>query len=213
MPEPPLRRYPSARYLGEAFRARYLADPVAADRVPERRLGADDGFVDAVLALNELDAVGIPLGDGWGLIRRDAVDRVIFRCWLFGIVTLVEMRLRDQLAERARERWQQLLSPARVEKAREMKQRRHDLGQDVDTIHNLQLGDLGTIAVRDDEIFEALRFDSKRKAKEFVHELEALRNNLAHSQEIARWNWPAIVQLAELSRRVAAGERPPDATP
>ncbi|MFA6956426.1 MAG: hypothetical protein WC538_11195 [Thermoanaerobaculia bacterium] len=205
---PLVRRYPSARYLGEMFRARFLSDPAPEDAVPARRLNADDGFAEAVLALRDEEAVGIPLGDDWGVIRRDAVDRVIFRCWLFGIITLVEMRLRGELARRGPERWYQFLSPARVDKARAMKRHRQTLGQDVDTIHNLQFGDLGIIAIRDDEIFDSMRFESKRKAKEFIHELETLRNNLAHSQEIARWNWPVIVQIAEISRRIIAGESP-----
>jgi len=209
---PFVRRYPSARYLGEMFRARFLSDPAPEEAVPARRLADDDGFAEAVLALRDEKAVGIPLGDGWGVIRRDAVDRVIFRCWLFGIITLVEMRIRGELARSGPERWYQFLSPARVDKARAMKQHRQSLGQDVDTIHNLQFGDLGIIAIRDDEIFDAMGFDSKRKAKAFVQELETLRNNLAHSQEIARWNWPVIVQIAEISGRIIAAE-PPRATP
>jgi hypothetical protein len=172
--------------------------------VPERRLPPDAQFDEAVLALNDVDAVGIPLGDGWGTIRRESADRIIFRCWLFGLITLVEMRLRDELERMGSGRWRQLLSPDRVEKAREMKERRQALRQDTDTIHNLQFGDLGIIAVRDDEVFAAMRFDSKRKAKEFVRELERLRNNLAHSQEIARWNWPTIVRVAEISGRIIA---------
>jgi hypothetical protein len=87
-----------------------------------------------------------------------------------------------------------------------MKRQRQTLGQDVDTIHNLQFGDLGTIAIRDDEIFEAMQFDSKRKANEFIKELETLRNNLAHSQDIARWNWPVVVELAAISGRILAAE-------
>jgi hypothetical protein len=202
------RRFPSARYLRETFRARFLADETTATALPATRLPAEAGFVEAVLALRDAEEVAIPVDAGWGVIRRGAVDRIIFRCWLFGIVTLVEMRLRDELARRGEERWYQFLSPARIEKARKMKELRQSIGQDVDTIHNLQLGDLGIIAVRDDEIFESMRFESKRKAKAFVQDLETLRNNLAHSQEIARWNWPVIVQVAELASRVAAAEPP-----
>jgi hypothetical protein len=200
------RRYPSARYLAEMFQARFLADETRPEAVPAETLAAGAGFADAVLALRDHEEVGIPLGDGWGVIRRDAVDRVIFRCWLFGIVTLVEMRLRGELERRGSGRWQRFLSPARVDRAREMKRQRQTLGQDVDTIHNLQFGDLGTIAIRDDEIFEAMQFDSKRKAKEFIKELETLRNNLAHSQDIARWNWPVVVELAAISGRILAAE-------
>lgn len=204
-------KYPSARYLGDVFLARYLADPSEAGSVPERRLAPDARFNEAVIALDGTDAVGIPLGDGWGTIRRESADRIIFRCWLFGLITLVEMRLRDELERMGSGRWRQLLSPDRVEKAREMKARRQALRQETDTIHNLQFGDLGIIAVRDDEIFEAMHFESKKKAKEFVRELERLRNNLAHSQEIARWNWPTIVRIAEISGRIIAASAAPPA--
>ena len=197
-------KYPSARYLGDVFLARYLADPSDAGRVPERRLAPDARFDEAVIALDDADAVGIPLGDGWGTIRRESADRIIFRCWLFGLVTLVEMRLRDELERMGPGRWRQFLSHERVEKAQEMKKRRQALRQNTDTIHNLQFGDLGIIAVRDDELFATMRFESKRRAKEFVRELERLRNNLAHSQEIARWNWPTIVRIAEISGRIIA---------
>jgi hypothetical protein len=39
-------------------------------------------------------------------------------------------------------------------------------------------------------------------AKRAVKDLEALRNNLAHGQDITQHDWPPIVRLA---RRVQAG--------
>jgi len=44
---------------------------------------------------------------------------------------------------------------------------------------------------------KALGFQSKRLAKQVSRELESLRNNLAHAQDIVTHDWPQIARMAK----------------
>jgi hypothetical protein len=46
------------------------------------------------------------------------------------------------------------------------------------------------------EFIETAGFQSTTAAKKTLKELESLRNNLAHGQDITRHDWPQIVRLA-----------------
>jgi ABC-type sulfate/molybdate transport systems ATPase subunit len=49
---------------------------------------------------------------------------------------------------------------------------------------------------------EYLGFNSKRTAKQISKELESLRNNLAHSQDIVTHDWPQIARLAKRFEKI-----------
>ena len=62
----------------------------------------------------------------------------------------------------------------------------------------LQLGDKGQLFSRSSELRKNRWDRSRRQIESAVKELERLRNNLAHSQDIVSENWDAIVRLAEI---------------
>jgi len=63
----------------------------------------------------------------------------------------------------------------------------------------LQLSDKWQILLENPEILERLGFDSKSTARRTVRELESLRNNLAHAQDIVTHDW---AQIARMPQRV-----------
>ena len=66
----------------------------------------------------------------------------------------------------------------------------------------LQFGDKGLILFKDEAIRLEMGFESRTQAKEVVRNLQKLRNNLAHSQDIVAGNFETIVALAGSMDRV-----------
>jgi hypothetical protein len=119
------------------------------------------------------------------------------RMWLFGMVTLVEMRmgrLAEQLCEG--ETWRQFLSEGRLQKAEALLEERRRRNQNLKLIDCLQFSDKGQIIARNESIRGLTRFTSRRQVEEACKALESLRNNLAHSQDIITSDWETVVGLA-----------------
>jgi hypothetical protein len=63
----------------------------------------------------------------------------------------------------------------------------------------LQLSDKARIAIEHPQILEIFGFDSKRSGKQAIKNLESLRNNLSHAQDIVTHDW---AQIARMSQRM-----------
>ena len=138
------------------------------------------------------------LGGIGGLVSRTDLQKPPMRMWLFGIITLVEMRLVRTIEDVCpEERWRQWLSPARVEKAEQLQAERQRRGQAPSLLECLQFSDKVQIYARNETLRATTRFESRRQLERAGTMLEKLRNNLAHSQDIIAHDWEAIVDLAE----------------
>lgn len=145
------------------------------------------------------------VGQIGGLICRRDVQKPAMRMWLFGLVTISELRVTQMIDQCCpQESWRQYLSEGRVQKAVELQQERGRRGQTVSLLDCLQFADKGQIVARDDKLRERTRFSSKRKVEEFVSSLQELRNNLAHSQDIVG-DWDIIRDLASNLHRIVLG--------
>jgi hypothetical protein len=188
---------------------------------PDGPVGAAATPIDAAAVLPEsapLLAAVTALGDGprvfvtafgrvAGIVTRDDLLKPAVRMWLFGIVTVVEMRY-ARLIERAYPdgAWRQHLSAGRVAKAEELRAERKRRGQDVSLLDCLQLSDKGQVVAKDERLRALTIFPSRGKAEEGNKMLEGLRNSLAHAQDIVSCDWAAIVRLAHELDRVLKGE-------
>lgn len=134
-----------------------------------------------------LDQVG-------GIITLSDLEKPPMRMFLFGIITLGEMLMtniiRHQYPEDA---WHSLIPPQRLARAQELQEERGRRGQDVELLDCLQYGDKGRILIQDEEFRETMQLKSRSEAKKAVHEMQSLRNNLAHTQEIIPTGWHRIV--------------------
>jgi len=145
------------------------------------------------LAINEqcfvtiLDRVG-------AIITLSDLEKPPMRMFLFGMITLGEMLMTEIIRRRyADGSWMKLLSEQRLQKARELQKERTRRGQKVELVDCLQYGDKGWILSYDEEFRAALDQRSRKDARKAVKELESLRNNLAHTQEIIPTGWRRIV--------------------
>ena len=168
-------------------------------------LPAGTPFSEAMLALAEHGSVGV--ADRAGTLARDSVDTLALRAWLFGVLTFLEARARERLAQ-DRE-WRGTLSDARLEKAREIKDERTRRGRAMSTVDALQFGDVAWLATRYQGWYALFGVESRRQAKQLVRRLEVLRNGLAHGQDIVTHDWDTIVivarSVAVIRRAEAAG--------
>jgi hypothetical protein len=156
-------------------------------------------LLQVLMKLNRLPFAFISvLGSVGGIITRADLQKPPVRMWLFGIVTLIEMRC-SELIERHCEAdgWKKYLSEARLEKAQALLAERSRRDQTLRLVDCLQFSDKGQIIARNEEIRKLTVFPSRRQAEEAIKRLEQLRNNLAHAQDILTSDWGTIVELCE----------------
>jgi hypothetical protein len=149
------------------------------------------------------------LGEVAGVAGRASLNAPVARMWLFGIVTMTEMLMTRLINEHfPGGAWRTLLSEGRLEKAAALQRERMRRGQHSRLLECLQLSDKGQILIERPALIEALGFPSKRAAKGIIREVESLRNNLAHSQDVATHDWAAIARLASRIEEAAGRDGP-----
>lgn len=147
-----------------------------------------------------------------GLICREDLQKPPMRMWLFGLITITELRTTHLIEQFCpRNSWREYLSDGRIEKAVTLQKERHRRGQHPTLLDCLQFADKGQIVARDERLRSYSRFSSRRAVEEFVRALQDLRNNLAHSQDILG-DWDVIIELATNVHRIVLGPEPADVT-
>ena len=143
------------------------------------------------------------LGSVMGFITRDDMQHPFVRMWLFGIITLFEMQM-EPLIERLwpDDSWTRLLSKNRLAKVQAFYQERLRRNQQPTLLSCLQFSDKIQILIENEAILDDLGFPSKRVAKRMCKDLESLRNNLAHAQDIVTHDF---AQIARLAMRIESG--------
>ncbi|MBX7246455.1 MAG: hypothetical protein K1X53_13240 [Candidatus Sumerlaeaceae bacterium] len=155
-------------------------------------------LADTILALDDSPRLFVRLLGGIaGIITLDDLQKPPVRMWLFGMVTLTEMRMHlliDLMCPN--DSWRQYVSEGRLKKAEELLEERRRRNQNPGLLHCLQFPDKMGIIARNEAIRSLTRFTSRRQVEDASKALESLRNNLAHSQDIVSGDWKTIVQLS-----------------
>jgi AraC-like DNA-binding protein len=175
--------------------------PLPRPLLPRQTLSLDAPLADVVEVLTSFACCFVALeGSVVGVIGRRDMEKPIVRMWLFGMILLVEMTvvgwIRDRWAGAA---WAALVGEARLEKARQLLQERRRRNVGGDLLDCLQLSDELQLALKAGPSAQEIGFSSASAAKRVVKEMESLRNNLAHGQDITVDDWP---QIARMSRRL-----------
>ncbi|WP_295393691.1 HD domain-containing protein [uncultured Thiodictyon sp.] len=171
--------------------------PFAAGQV----ITGDASLSEVIGILSRYDSCFVTaMGDVSGVVTRDDIQKPIVRMWLFGIITLVEMDLVERIRTRWPDgHWTRLLSAGRLDKAQALLLERRRRGQHADLLDCIQLGDKARILLEDEGQRDLFGFATKGAAQRVLKDLESLRNNLAHAQDIVTHDWP---QIARLARRI-----------
>ena len=177
------------------FCAAFTAGFLTGTRTSEPSQHTNDvSFATVILVIDQAGAALIAHPAGTVRIVRSDLECLLMRAWLFGIVSEVERRLRQDLVTRAA--WQEMLSPERIARARTLKAERERRGEHVGTMACLQFGDLGQMGVRSAWWQRWLSLGSNRQAKELAKQLEGLRNDLAHGQDVIERHWDTVVAMS-----------------
>jgi hypothetical protein len=170
-------------------------------------------LAETVLVLREHQRVLVSvLGQAAAIVSRTDLQKPAARMWLFGMVTLIEMRY-STLVERfcPGDAWRPFLSDARILMAEHLMQERQRRNLEVDLLSCLQFSDKAQIVARNADLRAKTRFESRRQVEQTAKALQKLRNNLAHSQDIVTDDWNTIVLLTENLESVLEG--PPGLDP
>jgi CBS domain-containing protein len=136
------------------------------------------------------------LGEVGGIVTRGDLQKSPVRMWLFGLISLIEMHLLRIIREYYPEdNWVDLIKKDRLDKAKKLLGERQRRNVAIDLADCLQFCDKRVIILRNKEIQGKLCV-SKASCESFLEDIEKLRNNLAHAQDIITGNWPDIIDLA-----------------
>jgi len=160
-------------------------------------VSGDSPFSDVihVLTLQEYGFISI-LGEIAGVFSRDDINKPVARMWLFGIITFVEMNVIKVISLHfPGDSWQSALTEERLQQAKALQAERNRRGQHCSLLDCIQLSDKGKIVISKEETLAMMGLESRRSAKKVIREMESLRNNLAHAQDIVTYDWGQIVRL------------------
>lgn len=170
-------------------------------------VGADASFTDVIEVLTRHDWCFVNvLGDVSGAVGRADTQKPIVRMWLFGIITLIEMKMLDRIKTNWPDNsWTAMVSPERLRLAEKLQEERRRRNQPCGLLDCLQLPDKAQILMQDPAQLAEFEFKTIGAAKRVIKDLESLRNNLAHAQDIVSHDWPQIARMARNIERLAGG--------
>ncbi len=189
-----IQGYVRCEQLGDATCGECMSPFAEGEVVP-----ASTGLPDLVMLLRDRPWIFVTvLGQVGGIVTKTDFEKPPVRMWLFGMITIIEMSL-TQLIEEAYPdgQWRDCLPEGRLQKAETLLQERQRRSQSLDLLDCLQFSDRGQIVLRNEGLRTKAGFVSRTRGEQTVKELEALRNNLAHSQDIVACDWDTIVKMAE----------------
>ncbi len=176
-----------------------------------QRLPADTSLSEVihVLTIHQYAFV-TALGDVFGYISREEINKPVVRMWLFGIITFIEMEVTEMIREHYPDGgWEAAVSAGRLEKARALHAERLRRGHHCALLDCLQFSDKGQILIRNPATLRYLGFETRREARQVLKELESLRNHLAHAQDIVTHDWAQIARLTRHLEETVSLRRAP----
>lgn len=135
-------------------------------------------------------------GQVGGIVTKGDLNKSPVRMWLFVLISLIEMQLLRIIREfYPDDSWKPSLSEKKLNDAKIILADRQKRNEAVDLADCLQFGDKRDIVLKGNKIWSLINSMSKNKVEKLLKDLENIRNNLAHAQDIITGNWPYIVDL------------------
>jgi hypothetical protein len=155
-------------------------------------------LTDVIHVLTRFNSCFVSLdGTVVGTISREEMEKPVVRMWLFGIITLIEMLTVDLIRQKWPDNgWKEKISGGRLGKAAQLQAERGRRGLATPLLDCLQFSDKIQLLLKDPAFLEGSGFPSLGTAKRALKDLESLRDDLAHGQDITRHDWVAILRLA-----------------
>ena len=111
------------------------------------------------------------LGRVGGIVTRSDLQKPPVRMWLFGMITLIEMRFTRLIEQYCpNDVWKSFLSESRLKKAEQLLVERMRRNQHLTLLDCLQFADKGQILARSEELRGLTQFESKRQVEQIFKE-------------------------------------------
>ncbi|OHC80602.1 MAG: hypothetical protein A3G73_02785 [Rhodospirillales bacterium RIFCSPLOWO2_12_FULL_67_15] len=137
------------------------------------------------------------LGQVAGIVTKGDLQKAPLRMWLFGLLSLLEMQLLRLIRNvHPEDSWTRFISETRLSKARDILQVRRSRNEAIDLADCLQFADKKDIVVKTARLRENFDFASEGSADRALKDMQDLRDELAHAQDIITGKWPELAQQA-----------------
>lgn len=138
-----------------------------------------------------------------GIITRSDLQKLTVRLFLFGIISILEIRMTKIIKSfYLEDKWEDLLSKKRLKKAFALYSNQKVRNDNIELIDCLQLSDKKELFLKSPQIMEKLDY-SKKSLDKILNRAERLRNDLAHSRDFNNpkeneyVTWSNIINLTE----------------
>lgn len=132
------------------------------------------------------------------LVTRSDLDTIPVRIWLYGMISLFEIELKEAIFNLSIQ-WQNILSSNRINKAIELFELKKKNNEEIDVLGCIQMADIGTIILKAWNQFDQF-FPSELTKKDIRYsfsKINQLRDVLAHGQKL-RMDWSEVYNLAKI---------------
>lgn len=142
------------------------------------------------------------MGQVFGIVTKGDLQKAPVRMWFFAVLSLLEMHLLRLIREHhPNDSWRALLTTDRLEGVDKLYAERQRRNEAIDGADCLQFADKRDICLKSDALIDRLGITSKRQFTRDFKDFEALRNDLAHAQDIVKNRWPALALLSETAEQ------------
>ena len=177
---------------------------LSGEQVRDHLVGFEGAFVpdsaplvNVIQALRNHEAVFVSVfGRVSGIVTLGDLQKAPVRMWLFGLISLVEMQMLRLIRDRyPGDSWCALLSEKRLASAQNLLADRRKRNLETGLSDCIQWCDKRDILLKDKQLFLLGVFSGKEEGDQFLRQLEQLRNDLAHAQDIIKGRWPELADI------------------
>ncbi|PKP48103.1 MAG: hypothetical protein CVT94_09440 [Bacteroidetes bacterium HGW-Bacteroidetes-11] len=140
------------------------------------------------------------------IVSRADLDSIPVRIWLFGMISILEVELRNKINNKNLS-WEASLSMGRLKYAKELFDKKKDRNEEVDLLNCLQLVDLSTIIYRNWRSFQSdFVYVDRNSFVSVFKKLNILRDELAHAQKLTL-DYKELYDLMKFTRECLSDEK------
>ena len=135
-----------------------------------------------------------------GIITPGDLEKMPVRMWLFSLISLIEMQMLRIIKKKySGNSWREhISSDERIKDAEKIFKELQKENKEIELVDCIQFCDKRDIISKSKDITRNLeQFDNKKDFVKLLKQLEKLRNNLAHAQNIITDKWPNVVILSK----------------
>jgi hypothetical protein len=138
------------------------------------------------------------------IVTRADLQKPAVRILMFGLITLLEMNLTNLILKYyPSDSWQNILSPCRLKKAKDLMKLRQERKEDLSLIDCLELCDKRVLVLKSQKCLDVFVPELKNEIEQKLEAIEKLRDLLAHAQKLnLSFSWEEIIDLVSYTKEM-----------